>query len=92
MRWKLWAVKSPISIQGLRFIQANCSQADTLLRERIRKAKRVYIIGNGGSYANAQHIANDLIGCGIKAYTLDAASLTASANDFGFENVFATIR
>lgn len=60
-----------------------------MLRERIRRAKRVYIIGNGGSYANAQHIANDLIACGIRAYTLDAASLTASANDYGFENVFS---
>lgn len=59
------------------------------LNEQIRKAKRVYLIGNGGSYANAIHIANDLIACGIKAYTLDAATLTASANDYGYENIFA---
>lgn len=56
---------------------------------RIRKAKRVYIIGNGGSYANAAHIANDLIGCGVRAHTLDAATLTATANDFGYEFVFS---
>ena len=49
----------------------------------------MYIIGNGGSYANAVHICNDLLMCGIKAYTLDAASLTASANDHGYESVFA---
>ena len=59
------------------------------LVERIRKAKRVYIVGNGGSYANAQHIANDLLSCGIRAYTLDPASLTRSANDHGYEYVFA---
>ncbi len=59
------------------------------LAKAIQKAKRVYIIGNGGSYANAAHIANDLLACGIKAFTLDAASLTASANDFGYETVFA---
>lgn len=59
------------------------------LVEIIRKAKRVYIIGNGGSYANAQHIANDLLAVGIRAYTVDPATLTAFANDFGYETVFA---
>jgi len=54
----------------------------------IRKAKRVYIIGNGGSFANAAHIANDLLNCGIKAYTMDAAILTAWANDYGYYTVF----
>lgn len=49
----------------------------------------MYVIGNGGSYANAVHICNDLLMCGIKAYTLDAATLTASANDHGYESVFA---
>ena len=59
------------------------------LADAVRTAKRVYIIGNGGSYANAAHIANDLLICGIKAYTLDAASLTASGNDHGYETVFS---
>lgn len=62
--------------------------ASTLI-DKIRNAKRVYIIGNGGSYANAAHIANDLIACGIAALTLDAATLTANANDFGYETVFS---
>ena len=60
-----------------------------LTAERIRKARRVYLIGNGGSFANAMHIANDLIGCGIKAYTIDPATLTAMANDFGYEITFS---
>lgn len=59
------------------------------LADQILRAKRVYIVGNGGSYANATHIANDLISCGVKAYTLDPATLTASANDYGYENSFA---
>ncbi len=58
------------------------------IAKRIRAAKRVYIIGNGGSFANAAHICNDLLACGIKAFTLEAASLSASANDFGYETVF----
>ena len=59
------------------------------LVERVRRAKRVYIVGNGGSYANAVHACNDLLMCGIKAFTLDPASLTASANDHGYETVFS---
>ena len=55
----------------------------------IRNAKHVYLIGNGGSYANAVHICNDLLACGIKAYTLDPATLTASANDHSYETVFS---
>jgi D-sedoheptulose 7-phosphate isomerase len=58
------------------------------LLEAVRKASRVYICGNGGSYANAVHICNDLLMCGIKAYTLDPATLTAFANDYGYETVF----
>ena len=58
------------------------------LYSAVRRAKRVYLIGNGGSYANAAHIANDLLAAGVRAYTLDPASLTASANDYGYESVF----
>ena len=59
------------------------------LADLVLKAGRVYIIGNGGSYANAAHICNDLLACGVKAYTLDAATLTASANDYGYDTVFS---
>ena len=54
----------------------------------VKAAKRVYIIGNGGSYANAMHICNDLLACGIPAFTLDPATMAASANDYGWDTVF----
>ena len=60
-----------------------------MLVEAIRSAKRVYLIGNGGSYANAMHICNDLLACGIRAYTLDPATLAAFANDYGWDTAFA---
>jgi D-sedoheptulose 7-phosphate isomerase len=61
------------------------------LAKAIKKAKRVYICGNGGSAANAIHIANDLISCGVKAHALtgDVATLTAIANDFDYESIFS---
>ena len=57
----------------------------------VRKAKRVYLCGNGGSAANAIHIANDLVNAGVRAHALtaDVATLTAIANDYGYEHVFS---
>ena len=58
---------------------------------RLIRDKRVFLCGNGGSAANAIHVANDLVGCGVSATPLcaDIATLTAIANDFGYEQVFA---
>lgn len=59
------------------------------IKEARKEGRRVYIIGNGGSFANAMHMANDLISCGVRAHTLDPATLTAIGNDFGYEHVFS---
>ena len=59
------------------------------LANAVRRAKRVFIVGNGGSYANAMHICNDLLGCGIPAFSMDPATLTAFANDYGYDGAFA---
>jgi D-sedoheptulose 7-phosphate isomerase len=59
------------------------------LLEAVKKAKRVYIVGNGGSYANAIHMQNDLESSGIRAHTLNPASYSATANDRGHEFVFS---
>jgi len=60
------------------------------LIKAVRSAKRIYLCGNGGSAANAIHIANDLVSCGIRAIPLtgDVATLTAIANDYGYEHCF----
>lgn len=61
------------------------------LAEEIKKAKRVYLIGNGGSASNAIHMANDLVSCGVKAQALtaDIATFTAIANDVSYGAVFS---
>lgn len=59
------------------------------LLEAVRDAERVFIIGNGGSYANAMHMQNDLLSVGIPAFTLDPATLTAFANDHSYADAFA---
>ena len=59
------------------------------LLEKIKKAPSVYVIGNGGSFANAEHIANDLLSVGVRAFTINPAFFSATANDFGYEWSFA---
>lgn len=54
-----------------------------------RSYAHIYLIGNGGSYANAIHIANDFLMVGLKAHTLDPASLTRTANDASYAEEFA---
>lgn len=61
------------------------------LAQAIRRARRVFLCGNGGSAANALHLANDLTGCGIDAEALcaDVSVMSMIANDYGWEEVFA---
>lgn len=64
---------------------------------RIKAGGRVYLLGNGGSAADAQHIAAELIGrfkCERRplpavALTTDTSVLTAVSNDTGAEQCFA---
>ena len=62
---------------------------DAGLAEAVRAANRVFIVGNGGSHANAMHMANDLLACGVAAHTIDPATLTAFANDYGYYTALA---
>jgi len=63
----------------------------------LRAGNKVLIVGNGGSAADAQHIAAEIIGrykqdrpgYAAIALTTDTSALTAIANDYGFEQVFA---
>jgi D-sedoheptulose 7-phosphate isomerase len=64
-----------------------------------RNGKKLLLCGNGGSAADAQHLATELVirlSHEIKrpalpaiALTTDTSNLTAGANDIGFENTFA---
>jgi D-sedoheptulose 7-phosphate isomerase len=70
-----------------------------LLTETFRKGNKLLLCGNGGSAADCQHIATELIirlshdierpALPAIALTTDSSNLTAGANDIGFENVFA---
>ena len=69
--------------------------ADRIVRA-LRDGGKVLLAGNGGSAADAQHIAAELVGryttdrppLTAIALTTDTSALTAIGNDYGFEHVF----
>lgn len=67
-----------------------------LLTEALRDGKKILVMGNGGSAADAQHMAAEFIGRFLLerkslpaiALTTDTSILTAVGNDYGFDEVF----
>ncbi|MDI6733160.1 MAG: SIS domain-containing protein [Planctomycetota bacterium] len=79
------------------------SQATVIARicqiviKALKRGNKIVLFGNGGSAADAQHIAAEIVGrfqnrtrkaLPAIALTTNTSNLTAIANDFGFENVF----
>ncbi len=67
------------------------------LSDALRSGKKMVVFGNGGSAADAQHFAAELVGRFEKerpglpaiALTTDTSILTAVGNDYGYDQVFA---
>lgn len=77
--------------------QEPLARAAELMVQTLKEGHKILLCGNGGSAADAQHIAAELTGRyktkrrGLPAIALttDTSALTAIANDFGYENVFS---
>ena len=73
------------------------ARAGEMVVATLRAGGKVLLFGNGGSAADAQHIAAELVGRFARqrdglpaiALTTDTSALTAIANDFGYDEVFA---
>ena len=71
--------------------------AGQLIWDALKSGHKILLCGNGGSAADAQHIAAELVGRYEQqrrafpaiALTTDTSALTAIGNDYGFEAVFA---
>jgi D-sedoheptulose 7-phosphate isomerase len=72
-------------------------QAAATIAEAARKRQTIIFCGNGGSAADSQHLAAELMGRYLKdrvplaaiALTVDTSALTAIANDYGYADVFS---
>jgi D-sedoheptulose 7-phosphate isomerase len=78
-------------------LENQIAEAGALCAEALKKNNRIYLCGNGGSAADAQHIAAELIGRFVSdrralpavALTTDSSAITAIGNDYGFDDVFS---
>jgi D-sedoheptulose 7-phosphate isomerase len=83
--------------QHLVSIEADVMRAGTLIADTLRAHGKLLSCGNGGSAADAQHIASELTGrfiherkplAGI-ALTTDSSALTCIGNDYSFDDIFS---
>lgn len=61
------------------------------LLKLIKEANYVFVCGNGGSAATAEHFTNDLFSKGVKAMCLNSNTsiMTMISNDFGYQHTFS---
>ena len=72
-------------------------EAGSLCVETLKNGNKIILCGNGGSAADAQHIAAELTGRFIKerkalfaiAITTDTSAITSISNDYGYDYVFS---
>ncbi len=80
-----------------RELEGPITQAGLMVQETLEKGGTLFFCGNGGSAADAQHLAAEYVirfkrargPLRALALTTDTSVLTAGANDFSFEDVFA---
>jgi D-sedoheptulose 7-phosphate isomerase len=78
-------------------LQAGIIAATQLVRETLAAGGTLYFVGNGGSAADAQHIATEYTIRYLRArrplravaLTTDTSALTAAGNDFSFDEIFS---
>ncbi len=79
------------------YLSADIAKVAGWMIDALRTGRKIMVCGNGGSAADAQHFAAELVGryrrarpgWSAIALTVDASILTSLGNDFGFEQVFA---
>lgn len=87
-------------IEVVRSVEEQLTEAITasvaMLVDALRNGKKILLMGNGGSAADAQHFAAEMVGRFLMerkalpaiALTTDTSILTAVGNDYGFDDIF----
>ena len=86
-----------LAVQAANESARDLDRALELVRETVRRGGTLLFCGNGGSAADAQHLATEYVVRYMKdrraypaiALTTDTSLLTAAGNDLGFEEIFA---
>jgi len=92
-----FAESAQLKLSASQTLAAPVARAGVLLAEALRGGGKVLACGNGGSAADAQHFAAELVNrfeierppLAALALTTDSSTLTSIANDYSFQQVFA---
>jgi len=96
VRRQLHAAGATLALTGDR-LNSELADAAKLCGDALASGHKVLLCGNGGSAADAQHIAAEFVGRFLKdrrslpsiALTTDTSAITAIANDYGYDKVFS---
>lgn len=85
------------AVAALRRLAPVVADAARLLTESLARGNKVLLCGNGGSAADAQHLAGELVGRFLRerqpipalSLNTNTSVLTALGNDYGYDEVFA---
>ena len=84
------------AVDAVATMEPQLRQAAAMIRDVFAAGNRLFICGNGGSAADAQHFAAELTGrfeqerraYPAMALTTDTSALTSIGNDYGFDHIF----
>ena len=85
------------TLESLKKLETQVAKAAELIQECLRAGRKILACGNGGSAADASHFATELVVRYAKdrraqpaiCLASDGGLLTAAANDYGFDEIFA---
>jgi len=86
-----------VKLELLQHHHRDIAKAVKLWAQTLSKGRKIMLCGNGGSAADAQHIATEMV-VRLKrnrrafpaiALTTDTSALTAAGNDYGFDKIFS---
>ncbi len=83
-------------MEELKSLQGKIVQAAQIVTRALKAGNKVLVMGNGGSAADAQHLAAEFVGRFLRerkalpaiALTTDTSILTAVGNDYGYDSIF----
>jgi len=84
-------------VEAVEGLQEKIVEAAGVIVQSLRQGGKVLVMGNGGSAADAQHLAAEFVGRFLRerqglaaiALTTDSSILTAVGNDYGYDAVFS---
>lgn len=90
-------IESKKNLDQLKDLEQKIDEAADSIIECLRNGKKVIFCGNGGSAADSQHLAAELMGRYLKdrsplpaiSLTVDTSAITAIGNDYGYTSVFS---